>query len=115
MGHRVVWRRRLTMATLTGAAALGGTRPAEAQEARGASRRLRPLAGGASEAKTQVHELTDGRLVLVEADRAYLIGVRVAADGEYALARSGRVVVQKGHAVDVRGTPAAAARMALLP
>jgi hypothetical protein len=82
---------------------------AEAQEAPGVSRRLSPLLGRSSGKTQRVHELSDGRIVLVANDAAHLVMVQAAADGEYALAGSGQVVVKGGLAVSVVGTPEAPA------
>jgi hypothetical protein len=56
-----------------------------------------------------VHELDDGRIVLVENDVAYWAKVKPAADGEYPLLQAGRVVVKSGKATAVVGQPAAPA------
>jgi hypothetical protein len=88
---------------------------AEAQEAPGASRRLSPLLGRSSGKTQRAHELSDGRIVLVANDAAHLMIVQAAADGEYALAGSGQVVVKAGRAVSVVGTPEAPALTDIFP
>ncbi len=81
------------------------------QEASVVEQHLLPLASRKVPGSTvrSVHELDDGRIVLVENDVAYWVKVKPASDGEYPLLHAGRVVVKSGKATAVVGQPAAPA------
>lgn len=90
-------------------AELRPVRTSSAEEAPSVGQRLAPLARATAPgaAARVVHELADGRLVLVDRSAAYLVTVRPAPHGDYALLRSGRVTVKAARGVSVAGTPAA--------
>jgi hypothetical protein len=73
------------------------------------------LLGPRATSRFEAVELADGRLVLIENGRPFVLGLQGAPDGSYDLSRSGTILVQGGRAAGVSGQPVGVMAPVALP